>query len=294
MSTSEARTPRAYDAVERLGTVEDLDRPAAVIAKAIRERLPKPAKDALSGDWLGHALHPVLTDVPIGTWTSALLLDWIGGRHGEEAAERLIAVGLTAAAPTFASGWVDWAYSTAANPLVRRVGIVHAVANGGGTALMGASLVARRRGNRGRGKALALAAGGLMGVGAYLGGHLSFAEGIGVDQTAFEAPPDDWAAVMSEAELADGRPRAVKVGDVAVLVVRHQGELHALSDRCSHRGGALHEGEIVDGCVKCPLHGSVFALRDGSVRGGPSPYPQPLWETRVRDGQIELRPAGTS
>jgi nitrite reductase/ring-hydroxylating ferredoxin subunit/uncharacterized membrane protein len=291
MSTSEARTPRAYEAVERLAGVGTLDGPADVIAKKIRDLVPKPAKDALAGTWLGHALHPVLTDVPIGTWTSALVLDWLGGDDGEAGADRLIAVGLAASVPTFWSGWVDWADSTAGNPVVKRVGIVHALANGGGAALMAASLAARGRGARGRGKLLALAAGGFMGAGAFLGGHLSFAEGIGVNQTAFESAPEDWADVLGEGELTDGTPRCVRVDGIAVLVVRDGGEVRAISDRCSHRGGALHEGEVAGGCVTCPLHGSMFDLRDGSVRGGPAPYPQPVWETRVRGGRIEVRAA---
>ena len=76
-----------------------------------------------------------------------------------------------------------------------------------------------------------------------------------------------------------------------VLVVRHGGELFALSDTCAHRGGALHEGELVDGCVQCPLHSSRFRLRDGGLVQGPSAYPQPAWETRVRDGRVEVAPA---
>ena len=69
-----------------------------------------------------------------------------------------------------------------------------------------------------------------------------------------------------------------------MLLARHEGAVYALSDRCSHRGGPLHEGELRDGCVTCPLHGSVFKLEDGSVVQGPAAYPQPRWETRVRDG----------
>jgi nitrite reductase/ring-hydroxylating ferredoxin subunit len=292
MSTSEARSPRAYGAVEQLAGVEVLDGPADAIAKAIRDKVPKPAKDVLAGSWLGHALHPVLTDATIGTWTSALLLDWLGGEGGKDGADRLVALGLAASLPTFWSGWVDWADSTPGNAPVKRVGIFHALANGSGAALMAASLVARRRGARGRGRVLAVAAGGCMTAGAHLGGHLSFGEGIGVNQTAFESPPEDWTDVLADADLSEGRPRCARVGGVAVLVVRDRGAVRALSDRCSHRGGALHEGEVADGCVTCPLHGSVFALEDGSVRSGPAAYPQPVWEARVRAGRVEVRPAG--
>jgi nitrite reductase/ring-hydroxylating ferredoxin subunit/uncharacterized membrane protein len=293
MTTIPARSPRAYHAVEDLvGRAEPLDGPADALSKAIRNTIPKPAKDALAGSWLGHPLHPVLTDVPIGAWTSALMLDWLGGKDGAPGADRLIGVGLAASLPTFWSGWVDWADSTAGNPVVKRAGIVHAAANGTAAVLFAASLGARRGGSRGTGKLLALAGGALLTVGGYLGGHLAYAEGIGVDQTAFEQPEDEWHALdLREADLAEGRPHRIAVGDVPVLVVRSGAEIHALSDRCAHRGGPLHEGTIADGCVRCPRHGSVFRLQDGSVVEGPSAYPQPAWDARVRDGRVEVRPA---
>jgi nitrite reductase/ring-hydroxylating ferredoxin subunit len=292
MSTIEARTPRGYDAAEQLAKVEALDAPADAIAKKIRGLVPAgPVKDALSGSWLGHALHPVLTDVPIGTWTSAVLLDWLGGDGSRDGADRLIALGLAAAAPTFASGWLEYADSTVGNETVKRVGIVHAASNGTAAVLFATSLAARRNGARGRGKLLALAGGAFMLAGGFLGGHLSFAEGTGVNRNTFEAPPEDWTDVAAESELPDGELRCFEVEDVDVLVVRHGGELFALSNTCSHRGGSLHEGEIVEGCVQCPLHSSRFRLRDGSVIQGPAAYPQPVWETRVRAGRVEVRPA---
>lgn len=292
MSPADTRTPRSHAAVESLAQVDALDGPADFIASKVRELVPNgPVKDALSGTWLGHALHPLLTDIPIGTWTSALLLDWLGGSQSEAAADRLIALGLLAAPPTFLTGWVEYADSTAGNESVKRVGIVHALSNGGGALMMAASLAARRNGARGRGKLLALLGGTFMGAGAFLGGHLSLGEGMGVDQTAFEEPDTDWHDVLAESELTEGTAQCVTVGSVEVLVVRHRGELFALSDRCAHRGGPLHEGEIADGCVTCPWHGSVFRLSDGSLERGPSAYPQPAWEVRANGGRVEVRPA---
>jgi nitrite reductase/ring-hydroxylating ferredoxin subunit len=292
MSPAATRLPRSHAAVEQLAQVDTLDGPADFIASKVREIVPNgPVKDALSGTWLGHALHPLLTDVPIGTWTSALLLDWLGGPDSEVAADRLIALGLLAAAPTFASGWVEYADSTVGNESVKRVGIVHALSNGGGAIMMASSLAARRSGARGRGKLLALVGGAFLGLGGFLGGHLSFAEGMGVDQTAFEEPDSDWHDVLAESELAEGEPRCVTVDEVDVLVVRQGGELFALSNRCAHRGGPLHEGEVADGCVTCPWHGSVFRLSDGSVERGPSAYPQPAWEIRANGGRVEVRAA---
>ena len=92
--------------VERLESAEVLDGAASALGREIRELIPDgPPKDALSGRWLGHAVHPVLTDVPIGMWTSAVLLDWTGGRASRPAADRLLVVGLLAAAATVATGW---------------------------------------------------------------------------------------------------------------------------------------------------------------------------------------------
>ena len=133
---------------------------------------------------------------------------------------------------------------------------------------------------------------GLLGASGQLGGHLSYAEGIGVDQTTFEVPPEDWCAGAARRRAARGRvARSPRSAASASLVARHEGAIYALSDRCSHRGGPLHEGELRDGCVTCPWHYSVFKLEDGSVVQGPAAYPQPRWETRVRDGMIELKGA---
>jgi nitrite reductase/ring-hydroxylating ferredoxin subunit/uncharacterized membrane protein len=291
MSTSEMRRPRAYEATEALAGVEALDGAAEAISGFVRKTIPGgPVKDALSGSWLGHALHPLLTDVPIGFWTSAMVLDWVGGRGGEAAADRLIALGIGAAVPTAVSGSTDWADSTVGSEAVKRVGLVHAASNVAAVALFASSWLARKRGARGRGKLLALAGGSALSAGGFLGGHLSYAEGIGVDQTTFQEPEGDWHDAVAEGDLVEGEPKLAEVDGVPVMLLRQGGETFALSDRCAHRGGPLHEGTIEDGCVRCPWHHSVFRLRDGSLVHGPSAYPQPAWETRARGGRIEVRP----
>jgi nitrite reductase/ring-hydroxylating ferredoxin subunit/uncharacterized membrane protein len=284
-------TPVAHEAVERLAALDPLDQPAKVVAKSVRDAVPAgPVKDALSGTWLGHALHPLLTDLPIGTWTSAVLLDWLGGARSRDAADRLIGLGIVSTLPAVATGLTEWADSEVGSDDVRRLGFVHAAANVGATALFGASLVARRGGARGKGRLLALAGVSVLSASGWLGGHLSYAEGLGVDQTAFETPPDDWTAVLRDGDLPEGESRYAEAGGVGVLVARVDGEIHAISNRCSHRGGPLDEGELEDGCVTCPLHGSIFRLADGGVVRGPAAYPQPSWRARVRDGAIEVAP----
>src|SRR4051812_1091811 len=257
------------DAIE---SVEALDPPAQAIGKVVRDAIPGgPVKDALSGTWIGHALHPLLTDIPIGTFTSAVLLDLLGGSDAEGAADKLLAIGLAATPGTLVTGWNDWADTEPANDGVRRSGLLHAAFNGSAVGLMALSLVARKRGNRGRGKAYALAGASLLGAGGWLGGHLSYAQGVGVDTTAFDRGPESWTGTgVNAQELGDGGPRCVMAGGVPVLLVRDGGEVRALHNRCSHRGGSLADGEAHDGTVTCPLHGSVFALEDGSVERGPS------------------------
>jgi nitrite reductase/ring-hydroxylating ferredoxin subunit len=274
----------------RIAQLEALDAPAKKIGKAVRTVIrPGPVKDALSGTWLGHALHPMLTDVTVGSFTSAVMLDWLGGDESEAAAQRLIGIGLLSTAATVPSGYSDWADTEVADESVRRVGIVHAVSNFTAASLFAASWLARRNGDHGRGRALALAASGILAGAGYLGGHMTLAEGVGVDHTTFEGGPEDWTAVLDDADIADGQMRCVEADGTAVMVARTGGNLYALSDHCSHRGGPLHEGDLDAGTVVCPWHDSVFDLRDGALIHGPAAYPQPAWDTRVREGRIEVR-----
>lgn len=288
---TERRLPPGNRAPVRvLAGLEALDAPAARIGKLVRSVIrPGPVKDALSGSWLGHALHPLLTDVTIGTFTSAVALDWLGGEESRQAARRLIGLGLLSAAPTVTSGYSDWADTEVADDSVRRIGIVHSAANATAASLFAASWFARRGGDHGRGRALALLAGSVLAGGGYLGGHLALAEGVAVDHTTFEDAPEGWTDVLSDAELGEGQARCVEVDGTAVMVTRRDGALYALSNHCSHRGGPLHEGSFEDVTVICPWHDSVFDLRDGGLIHGPAAYPQPAWDTRVREGRIEAR-----
>jgi nitrite reductase/ring-hydroxylating ferredoxin subunit/uncharacterized membrane protein len=289
MTTTGTRIPDPHDAFDQLARLEQLDEPAKKIAQVVRDVVPKgPIKDALSGTWLGHALHPLLTDLPIGTWTSAVLLDWLGGKGGRDAADRLISLGILASGPAAITGMTEWADTEPKSNAVRRIGVLHAASNVTALLLFGASLSVRRRGSRGAGKLFALAGAGALGAGGYLGGHLSYAEGVGVDETVFEELPTRWTPVLRESDLPEGEARYAEVDGTAIVIARWQGEVHALSNRCVHRGGSLDEGELHDGCVTCPLHGSTFRLADGSIVRGPAAYPQPRWQVRVSSGVIEV------
>jgi nitrite reductase/ring-hydroxylating ferredoxin subunit/uncharacterized membrane protein len=273
---------------ERIAALDALDPVAGRLGKLVRGVLgARPVKDVLGGKWLGHPVHPMLTDVTIGSFTSAVLLDWLGGDESRPAARRLIAIGLLTVPSTAAAGAHDWGDAEVPDDAVRRIGLVHGAANVVASSLFVASYAARRRGDDGR--LLALAGGTLLAASGYLGGHLSFAEGVGVDHTVFEDGPEDWTDVLGADELADDAAQCVEADGTAVMVVRHRGELYALSEHCSHLGGPLHEGEIADCTVTCPWHESVFDLRDGSLVHGPAAYPQPAWDVRTRAGRIEVR-----
>ncbi len=282
--------PRLHVLAERVGDIESLDRPAEAVATKVREALdPGPVKDALSGAWLGHALHPLLTDIPIGTWSSATMLDLFGGRRARPAVERLIGIGVLAAVPTAVTGTSDWADTTLADASVRRIGAVHAVANTAALLLYVGSLRARRRGRHGRGVALGLMGVGALAAGGHLGGHLSYDKGVGVNQTAFDALPEEWTSTVPEDEVREGEATRASAGDVAILLSRHEGRVYALADRCTHRGGSLADGPIADGCVTCPLHGSIFRLADGAVVRGPAGAPEPAFAVRIEDGTVDVR-----
>jgi nitrite reductase/ring-hydroxylating ferredoxin subunit/uncharacterized membrane protein len=243
--------------------------------------------DALTGRWLGHALHPMLTDLPIGFWTSAFMLDFVGGKKSRAAAQRLIGLGVLSALPAIATGATDWADTTDEE---RRVGFVHAALNTAALACFTASWLARRRGRHGRGIVYGLAGSTAATGGGYLGGHLVQRMGLGIDNTTFDEAPSRWTATLPATEFADETPRRVLADRTPVMVVRERGVWHALDNRCSHRGGPLDEGTIVNGCSECPWHGSRFRLEDGTVARGPAAAPQPVIGVRVRDDVVEVGP----
>ena len=167
--------------------LDALDAPAAQISRAWNPVMHSPVKPLLRGDWLGHAVHPIATDVVIGSFTSALLLDLLGG--DEDAAATLIAAGLAAAPVTAWTGWSDWHDEEAKSAAIRRTGLVHAATVVAGIGLQIASLAARRDGARGRGIALSAAAMGLTGAAGWLGGHMTYVKGSRVE-TVVPAGPD--------------------------------------------------------------------------------------------------------
>lgn len=266
-----------------------LDAPAQALESGVRVVLPGgPIKDALHGRWLGHPVHPLLIAVPIGMWTGASLLDLTGGPGSRRAAQRLVGAGVLAVAPTAATGLADWS-ELGAFSRPKRVGLVHALANTVTAVLYAASWAARRRGEHVRGRDLALLGAAGLTVGGYLGGHLAYSQGVGVNRNA-DAPvaPDEWTDAVAVDDLGDDPLRVEVDGEPVVLVRTPQG-VAALGATCSHYGAPLDEGEVQDGCLVCPWHGSRFRLSDGSVARGPATSPQRSFEVRTQGTRLQVR-----
>ncbi|MGW0732349.1 Rieske 2Fe-2S domain-containing protein [Streptomyces sp. NPDC002851] len=273
--------------IEALERATALDRVAAPYRSFVHALPLGPVRDMLRGRWQGHPLHPVLVQVPIGTWTSAALLDLTRGN--ERAARMLVAVGLASAAPAALSGAVDFADQF---PEQERVGVVHAASNTTAVALYAASLVIRSRG--GSGRLLGFAGLAAATAGGFLGGHMAYRQAAGVNHSEAVSHLIDagWHPVGDPQEFPRGQAVRRMVGEVPVLLIRDTddaGEVHALADRCAHLSGPLSEGDISDGCVTCPWHGSTFRLADGACIGGPATAPQPSFDVRLNDGLVEVR-----
>lgn len=276
--------------VQRLERLEALDPIAQRLREIVRRMIPQESqlKDALSGTWLGHPVHPPLTDVVIGAWMSAAFLDWFGGNDSERAAERLVGLGVVAAVPTAMAGLSDWADLFGGR---RRVGSLHAIGNTTALGFQSMSWLARKRGRRGLGLGLSMMGGAVATASAWLGGHLSLGLGVGVNQTVFESLPSEWTPIIEEDRLQEGKLQHASVDGVSIAVVKSRDRIHAMVDRCSHRGCSLHEGKFDGTTITCPCHGSSFRL-DGTIVKGPATSPQPSFDVRVTSGRVEIRSSG--
>jgi nitrite reductase/ring-hydroxylating ferredoxin subunit len=270
-----------FDAIESIPGLELVSETIAGALTPVTQHIV--LMDLLHGRWLGHALHPVLSDAPLGLWGAVPLLDLIGDERGATA---LTAAGCAAAVATAVTGAADWSVTTGRD---RRLALVHGLANTGVLVLQLGALAARLGGRRRTGQLLSIAGlGGSMGA-AFLGGELVFGRALMVDHTASLAGPNKWTDVLADADVVEGSKQAVDVDGRKVFVTRVEGAVHAMENTCSHAGGPLDEGTIEDGCVVCPWHGSRFRLDDGAVVGGPATFPQLRLQTRVVKGRIEVR-----
>ncbi len=271
-----------------LGTAPGLDVASArvqqVLAPLLGPQGPRGIQDFLNGTWLGHPLHTSLVSVPIGAWTTTLVLDAAGMEQGADLSVLLGLLGALGAAATGAAQWED------TGGKARGLGFLHASLNVSATALYGVSLVLRARGARKSGVALSTLGYTLVGASGWVGGELSYDLGVGVNRTAFEEPEPIWTEVLDASELTENAPLRVMAQGIPIMLLRQGEETYAISATCAHLGGPLDQGKIEGDTVTCPWHGSVFCVRDGKLLHGPATAPQPAYDARVRDGRIAVRP----
>jgi nitrite reductase/ring-hydroxylating ferredoxin subunit/uncharacterized membrane protein len=248
-------------------------------------------KTFMHGTWLGHPLHPVITDIPLGAWTLALLFDIIylvRGTHGwVSAADVSIVVGLLGALGAAVTGYTDWNETIGRE---RRVGVAHGLLNTVVIVIYLVSLSLRVSGSS-RGLAIVLALVGYASVltAAFLGGDLVFGIGTGVNHHAWQEVPTKFTKVLLEGQLASGVLVKGMAGDTPILLYKKGDTVCAISETCSHAGGPLSEGELDGNLVQCPWHASRFDVCTGQVKGGPATISQVRYETRIQNGQIEVR-----
>jgi nitrite reductase/ring-hydroxylating ferredoxin subunit len=283
---------------DRMADATTFDKVIEPARRAVQAALkPQAVKDLLHGTWLGHPLHPVLVQVPVGTWLSAGVLDLVPSFR--PAATALIGTGVAAAVPAALSGAADWSEQEVG---VRRLGALHAVANTAALGLYVGSLVARGKGRGTLGRVLSYAGLGVAGGSAAVGGHMSYSQSSGASHaaTAARALTTDWIDLGPLDDLPEGRPvlRTGKGGSVAVplAAVRRGTRVDVFVGACSHLSGPLYEGAVEEvrdrQCLVCPWHGSAFDLDGGEPRRGPAANPQEKLEVRMDAGRVMARLPG--
>jgi len=237
-------------------------------------------KDLLNGTWLGHPVHPAVTDVPVGAMTIAALLDVTGQPR---AADIAIATGLASMTASAATGAAD---AVDAHGRAQVQATVHATLMVGSFGAYAGSLALRLFGPRAMRPLAVLLSWlgyGALTAGAYVGGDLTYRSGSQVDRHAWRAAGRKWKA-LDVTEIPEGTLVRAMLGTEPLVLVRQGDAIRALHATCAHAGGPLDKGTLVDGCVECPWHQSRFRLADGHVMQGPAVYDQPRYEVRAAEG----------
>lgn len=247
-------------------------------------------KNILNGTWLGHPLHPVITDVPIGAWICTCVLDTAASisdsRELRTAADMTLATGLGASIGAAVTGWTDWSDTYGKD---RNVGLLHGLTMATAVTTYAIALVARVSGARRAGVMLANTGLAVASAGAYLGGDQVFDLGYGVNRTAYHRGPADFVPVLSESELGANTPTKVEAEGRAVMLVKQGGQVFALDDTCVHAGCSLSGGKVEGRSIVCPCHGSQYELDSGAVINGPATRREPTLTVRLLNGMIEVK-----
>lgn len=270
---------------------------AAFLDKLLYRCLGAPAmrrfKVFLNGTWIGHPLHPMLTDIPIGAWTLTIILDLIGLLFGFPqmglASSITAGIGVAGALAAAAAGLADW---MDVDPPQKAIGAFHATVNVSATILFLISLLMRwdRHWQLGWGTfVLALVGYLLVMIGGYLGGIMVFNMGVMINRNAYRTGPDDFKPAVAARELAEGQLKRVLVEEQPVVLLRLDGTIYAFGAVCSHYGAPLNDGTIVERTIECPWHASRFALEDGRVVQGPACAGVPVYDCKIVNDQVQIK-----
>lgn len=246
---------------------------------------PIPAiRDLLNGRWLGHPLHGVLTDAPIGILFLVIILDVLDLRS---AADIALIVGILSMLAAALAGFADYSDT---DGTARERATVHSTLMVVALLVYVASLAIRGAGDDDRTAAVwtSVVAFLILSAGAYVGGDVVYALGNMVSRHAFRGAGTKWIALepaeLDEAgNIPEGKPVKAKLGINTLALVRQGETVLALHDTCAHAGGPLSGGTLEDGCLVCPWHFSKYRLTDGRTRRGPTVYDQPAYEVRRTD-----------
>ena len=279
----------AVTAIERAEMIDSISGSLrSFVDRLVGDGVPR---DLATGRWLGHPVHPAAVTVPLACWFGSTVLDLVGGRDARGAVS-------SPGRPRRRRGPSGRCHGRRRLARHRRCRATRrhrsCADDGRGSGhlrlvvVRAASGPARPRGGAGSRRRDGHRSG------AFLGGHLAYRRGVGVDTTAFQAGPEDWTELHVTGAVTPFAPVAADVDGVAFAVVGRTGPAeppHVLEARCTHRGGPLHEGTVADGCITCPWHDSRFDLETGAVRSGPASAPQPVYEVRAEDGGVSIRRA---
>lgn len=287
-------TEAAENAIIKSELVKKLSAPVDSILNRSFQTTPlRPLKLFLNGSWLGHPLHPLLTDIPVGAWTLAILMDIVGLIfHLPQlgiASSIAVALGIAGALAAAVAGLMDW---MDIDPAEKSVGAVHGMINTAATLVFVGSLVMRwRDGWSLNWTSLAVALLGylLVSAGAYLGGGMVFHLGVMINRNAYRSGPSDFKFAIAEKELVEGQPRRVEVDGQPILLLKTKSSIRAIGAVCSHYGAPLEEGKLVDETIQCPWHLSRFSLLDGSVKEGPACAAVPCYDVQTVNGQVQVK-----
>ena len=264
-----------------------------LLNKLLQETPLRPLKLLANGTWLQHPLHPLLTDVPVGTWTLAILLDLIALIFALPnfglASGIAIGLGVLAAIAAIATGFSDW---MDVDPPEKALGMLHAILNITATILFAIAFFMLWGSNWAitwPNFVVALAGYLIITVGAFVGGDLVFRMGTMVNRNAYRSGPKDYVTALAATDLPENQLKRVELKGQPILLLRRGDKIYAVGAVCSHYGGPLEKGKAIDNTVQCPYHYSRFSLEDGSVKEGPSSSPVPAYETQVVGGQIQVR-----